>query len=66
VRGIIRLAGTLSLEVVAEGVETAAEHRLLTEAGCALGQGYLFGRPLPEEDARLRIAVEADPGFIHK
>jgi EAL domain-containing protein (putative c-di-GMP-specific phosphodiesterase class I) len=66
VRGIIRLAGTLSLEVVAEGVETAAEHRLLTEAGCALGQGYLFGRPLPEEDARLRTAVEADPGFIHK
>jgi diguanylate cyclase (GGDEF)-like protein/PAS domain S-box-containing protein len=59
VRGIIQLAGTLSLEVVAEGVETAEEHRLLTEAGCALGQGYLFARPLPEEDARLRIAVEA-------
>jgi EAL domain-containing protein (putative c-di-GMP-specific phosphodiesterase class I) len=66
VRGIIRLAGTLSLEVVAEGVETAEEHRLLTEAGCGLGQGYLFARPLPEGDARRRIEDEASPGVIHK
>jgi EAL domain-containing protein (putative c-di-GMP-specific phosphodiesterase class I) len=66
VRGIIRLAGTLSLEVVAEGVETAEEHRLLTEAGCGLGQGYLFARPLPEGDARRRIEDEASPGAIHK
>jgi EAL domain-containing protein (putative c-di-GMP-specific phosphodiesterase class I) len=56
VTGIIQLAETLELEVVAEGVETSAEHHLLTEAGCAFGQGYLFARPMVEEDARRRIA----------
>jgi EAL domain-containing protein (putative c-di-GMP-specific phosphodiesterase class I) len=57
VRGIIQLADTLALEVVAEGVETAEEHYLLADAGCALGQGYLFARPLTEEDARRRIVA---------
>jgi diguanylate cyclase (GGDEF)-like protein/PAS domain S-box-containing protein len=55
VRGIIQLAGTLALEVVAEGVETEAEHRLLAEAGCGLGQGYLFARPMPEADVLRRL-----------
>ena len=59
VRGIIQLADTLALEVVAEGVETAEEHHLLADAGCALGQGYLFARPMMEEDARRRIADES-------
>jgi diguanylate cyclase (GGDEF)-like protein/PAS domain S-box-containing protein len=56
VTGIIQLAETLELDVVAEGVETSAEHHLLTAAGCAFGQGYLFARPMVEEDARRRIA----------
>ncbi|MEV4636461.1 EAL domain-containing protein [Actinoplanes sp. NPDC049548] len=51
VRGIIQLAGTLTLDVVAEGIETADEHRLLQEAGCRLGQGYLFDRPMTEAAA---------------
>jgi diguanylate cyclase (GGDEF)-like protein/PAS domain S-box-containing protein len=58
VRGIIQLADTLALEVVAEGVETVEEHHLLADAGCALGQGYLFARPMPETDARERIVAE--------
>ena len=33
------------LQVVAEGVETAAERDALVELGAALGQGYLLGRP---------------------
>jgi diguanylate cyclase (GGDEF)-like protein len=61
VRGILQLAGTLELPVVAEGIETAAEHRLLAEAGCAYGQGFLFARPLTEQDARCRIEREARP-----
>jgi diguanylate cyclase (GGDEF)-like protein/PAS domain S-box-containing protein len=55
VRGIIQMAGTLSLSVVAEGVETEDEHRLLLDAGCDYGQGYLFARPLTPEAARARI-----------
>jgi diguanylate cyclase (GGDEF)-like protein/PAS domain S-box-containing protein len=61
VRGILQLAATLSLPVVAEGIETEAEHRLLAEAGCAYGQGFLFARPLTEQDAQLRIEQEAAP-----
>ncbi|MFC3381135.1 putative bifunctional diguanylate cyclase/phosphodiesterase [Couchioplanes caeruleus subsp. azureus] len=51
VRGIIQLAATLNLDVVAEGIETPEEHRLLSEAGCRLGQGFLFDRPMTEADA---------------
>ncbi|ROP32099.1 putative bifunctional diguanylate cyclase/phosphodiesterase [Couchioplanes caeruleus] len=51
VRGIIQLAATLNLDVVAEGIETPEEHHLLKEAGCRLGQGFLFNRPMTEADA---------------
>jgi EAL domain-containing protein (putative c-di-GMP-specific phosphodiesterase class I) len=48
VRGILQLAGTLELDVVAEGIETEEHRELLAGAGCAYGQGYLFARPLTE------------------
>lgn len=51
VDGIIRLAHTLDLAVVAEGIETVADRNLLGDLGCGFGQGYLFSRPLPEHDA---------------
>ncbi len=47
VRAIIALADSLQLELVAEGVETEAQMRWLREAGCHLGQGFLFARPVP-------------------
>jgi diguanylate cyclase (GGDEF)-like protein/PAS domain S-box-containing protein len=50
VDGIIRLAQTLGLDVVAEGIETAADHDLLGELGCAYGQGYLYSRPIAGEE----------------
>lgn len=48
VRGIAGLAHGLRLETIAEGVETDRQWRLLMEAGWAIGQGYLFGRPQPQ------------------
>lgn len=46
---ILRLAQELKVPVVAEGVESDAEARALTDMGCEFGQGYLFGRPAPFE-----------------
>ena len=48
-RLIIDLARELRLQVVAEGVETEAQAALLKAMGCRYAQGYLFGRPMPEE-----------------
>ncbi|GEM_PF-963994 len=47
---ILRLAHGLDLEVVAEGVETPFQEQWLKQQGCDFGQGYLFARPIPEED----------------
>ena len=53
VAAIVAMAHNLDLEVVAEGVETPAQADLLRALGCAVGQGYLFGRPVePAELAR--------------
>ena len=49
-RAIIGLGHTLDLKVVAEGVENVEEARMLAAAGCDELQGYLFSRPLPEDE----------------
>lgn len=46
VRGIIRLADSLQLATVAEGVEDEASYRLLQELGCDEAQGYYWAKPL--------------------
>ncbi len=40
-----RLAGAFDLAVVAEGVETGAQHAAVTAIGCRQGQGWRYGRP---------------------
>jgi EAL domain-containing protein (putative c-di-GMP-specific phosphodiesterase class I) len=47
VTAVLGLASTLGLDVVAEGIETAAQLRELRALGCPFGQGYLYQRPLP-------------------
>jgi EAL domain-containing protein (putative c-di-GMP-specific phosphodiesterase class I) len=49
VRTIIELARVLGMDVVAEGIETVEQYRLLRDLGCRFGQGYLFARPLPAD-----------------
>ncbi|HET7685463.1 MAG TPA: EAL domain-containing protein, partial [Candidatus Limnocylindria bacterium] len=52
---ILDLGRTLGLRVIAEGIETAAQRDILTELGCELGQGFLFGRPAPVHEATRRL-----------
>lgn len=50
VRSIIVMAHNLGLEVIAEGVETAAQAAFLRAENCEEAQGYLYARPLPLQD----------------
>lgn len=47
VRALVDLAHSLGKQVVAEGVETDAQRLLLRQMNCDMGQGWLFGEPLP-------------------
>ncbi|MBR7837079.1 GGDEF domain-containing protein [Actinospica durhamensis] len=51
IHGIVGIADTLGLHVVAEGVETERQRSLLQEAGCQYGQGFLFSHALPLDQA---------------
>ncbi|MBX9753891.1 MAG: EAL domain-containing protein, partial [Pseudomonadaceae bacterium] len=48
VETILLIAHNLDLECVAEGIENPEQLVFLRERGCAIGQGYLFSKPLPE------------------
>lgn len=58
VRAIIALAGSLRLEVIAEGIETAEQAERVAALGCELGQGYHYAHPLPAPALLVR-----SPGF---
>lgn len=49
IQAILTLAGTLGLQVVAEGIETQEQRRMLLDLGCRFGQGYLWSRALPPD-----------------
>jgi EAL domain-containing protein (putative c-di-GMP-specific phosphodiesterase class I) len=50
VNGIVNLAHSLGYYVVAEGVETAEQVRLLRSAKCDLLQGFIIGKPVQDTD----------------
>jgi diguanylate cyclase (GGDEF)-like protein len=52
---IVELAHALGLSVLAEGVETEAQADHLRRLGCDGAQGFLFGRPVPEDEAEKLI-----------
>ena len=64
IAAIVAMAGALSVETIAEGVETEAQHERLRVLGCDEAQGYLFSRPaspelVPEIVARINAAAPA-------
>ncbi len=52
---IVDIARYLKVPVVAEGVETEKQLRLLRDAGCDLVQGYYFSRPLPAQEFEQKL-----------
>ena len=48
----------LGMTVLAEGVETEEQSRLVVDAGCTLIQGFLYAKPLPEEDFRAFLRAQ--------
>ncbi len=48
VRAMVGLGRSLEVDVLADGVETEAQHDFVRDAGCTLAQGYLFGSPRAE------------------
>ncbi len=67
IRAMVALASDLDMQTTAEGVETQDELLLVRQLGCSLVQGYIFGRPMPPEDA-CALAAKATPirpdGFL--
>jgi EAL domain-containing protein (putative c-di-GMP-specific phosphodiesterase class I) len=57
----LEMVGKLGIAAVAEGVESRAEMRLLTELGCPLAQGYYIARPMAGPDF-LRWMIEEHRG----
>ena len=56
VDAVISLGRSLSIDVVAEGIETAAQHDTLLALGCKYGQGFLYGRAEPAHHAKAILA----------
>jgi diguanylate cyclase (GGDEF)-like protein len=58
-RSVVALAHELGKEVVAEGVETAADAAYLRSIGCEFGQGYYYGEPMSAKDVAALLAALA-------
>lgn len=50
VEAIIQLGRNFDLEVLAEGIETIEQEDYLVRSGCLEGQGYFYGKPMPEQE----------------
>ncbi|WP_312481536.1 putative bifunctional diguanylate cyclase/phosphodiesterase [Stutzerimonas nitrititolerans] len=53
---VLHLGESLQLSVVAEGIETEAQRRILMQLGYQVGQGYLFSAPLPSAELECWLA----------
>jgi diguanylate cyclase (GGDEF)-like protein/PAS domain S-box-containing protein len=56
IRAVINLGQSLNIEIVAEGIETAAQHDFLVGLGCTYGQGFLYGKASPAADVPSLLA----------
>jgi diguanylate cyclase (GGDEF)-like protein/PAS domain S-box-containing protein len=66
--GIVQIARTLQLEVIAEGIESEVQRDLLITMGCQFGQGYLLAKPMAARQAEMlvRTGSRLVPGLPHQ
>jgi predicted signal transduction protein with EAL and GGDEF domain len=60
IEATIRVAQTLGMSTVAEGIETPGQAALMAQLKCGRGQGYLFSKPLEPTEARRWLVRRAD------
>ncbi len=65
VEAIVKLATSLEMDVIAEGIETAAQAEAALSLGCGLGQGFFFGSPLGEIGVTPYLTAGALPARPH-
>ena len=59
VRAMLGLGHSLNIKTTAEGIEEHSQLGYLTRLGCDIGQGYLFGKAMPADQASAFIAERA-------
>jgi diguanylate cyclase (GGDEF)-like protein len=62
IRAVAELGSKLEMDIVAEGIETIEQVRVVRDAGCTLGQGYHFSRAVPDYLATMLLAQERNEG----
>jgi EAL domain-containing protein (putative c-di-GMP-specific phosphodiesterase class I) len=58
IEATVRVARTLGMTTVAEGIETEGQAQLMQKLNCSRGQGYLFSKPLDSRALRTLLAAE--------
>lgn len=64
VKAIVALGKSMSLELIAEGVETTTEMKLVQSCGCSFVQGYLFAKPLSVDALNLWLTSHPHPSSL--
>jgi EAL domain-containing protein (putative c-di-GMP-specific phosphodiesterase class I) len=64
VNAIIKMANSLNMQTIAEGVETAEQLAFLQDSGCDEVQGYYFSKPLPAEAFERFVAEQLSGKMI--
>lgn len=63
-KNIVNLANDIRMHTLAEGVETAEAFEFLKSIGCERIQGYLFGKPMPKDEAIRKIEAGEFGNFL--
>lgn len=66
VSSTIAMVQKLGMQVVAEGVETCAQMKLLQSLSCEIGQGYFIARPIPESELYQMLSEKLQLGIWDK